>query len=401
MKPVKKKRTKFALERNMARAEEVEKLLKAWFVEEVYYPNWLAKVVLVKKSNGKWRMCVDFTDLNKACPKDSFFLPCIYVLVDSMAGYGLLSFMDVFSGYNQIYMHPEDHEKTAFITDRACTATKSCPLKAPPIFPSSHYKSLDRTKAVSVSITETIPEWQRSIVEYLEKGILSLNKKLATQMRIRAVRFTIVNGTLYKRGFMMSLLKCISKEEGDYVLREIHERICDSYSGARVLTHKVVRVGFYWPNMSRDSIMGGSLTMNHSKNGVPSTNYYSFPGHPQVNGQVEATNKTIFKILKKKLGDQKGDWADDLLEVLWAYRTMKRTPTDETPYALAFDTEAVIPAEITIATKDPAEGKLAPNWEGPYRVIEYRRAGAYYLENLERKALPRPWNAEYLKKYFV
>ncbi|XP_059458240.1 uncharacterized protein LOC132187819 [Corylus avellana] len=128
VKPVKQKRRKFAPERNEAIAEEVEKLLKARFIEEVYYPDWLANVVLVKKSNGKWRMCVDFTDLNKACPKDSFPLPRIDALVDSTAGYGLLSFMDAFSGYNQIYMHPEDREKTAFITDRGLYCYKVMPF---------------------------------------------------------------------------------------------------------------------------------------------------------------------------------------------------------------------------------------------------------------------------------
>ena len=70
------------------------------FIQEVYYPNWLANVVLVKMANGKWRMCVDFTDLNKACPKNSFPLPRIDQLVDSIAGHKLLTFMDTFSGYN-------------------------------------------------------------------------------------------------------------------------------------------------------------------------------------------------------------------------------------------------------------------------------------------------------------
>ena len=73
-------------------------------------------VVLVKKANGKWRMCVDFMDLNKACPKDSFLLLRIDQLVDSIAGHKLLMFMDAFSGYNQIKMAEEDQEKTAFIT---------------------------------------------------------------------------------------------------------------------------------------------------------------------------------------------------------------------------------------------------------------------------------------------
>jgi hypothetical protein len=128
MKPVKQKRRKFAPERVEAITVEVEKLLKAQFIEEVYYPDWLANVVLVKKSNGKWRMCVDFTDLNKACPKESFSLPRIDALVDSTSGYELLSFMDVFSGYNQIIMHPEDREKTTFITDRGLYYYKVMPF---------------------------------------------------------------------------------------------------------------------------------------------------------------------------------------------------------------------------------------------------------------------------------
>jgi hypothetical protein len=116
MKPVKQKIRKFTPKRVEAITVEVEKLLKAQFIEEVYYPDWLANVVVVKKSNDKWRMCVDFIDLNKACPKDSFPLPRIDALVDSTSEYKLLSFMDAFSGYNQVLMHPEDRKKTAFIT---------------------------------------------------------------------------------------------------------------------------------------------------------------------------------------------------------------------------------------------------------------------------------------------
>lgn len=95
-KPIKQRRRTFAPERNQAIAEEVKKLLEAGFIREVDYPEWLANVVLVKKSNNKWRMCVDFIDLNKACLKDSFPLPRIDLLVDSTSGHELLSFMDVF-----------------------------------------------------------------------------------------------------------------------------------------------------------------------------------------------------------------------------------------------------------------------------------------------------------------
>ncbi|RDX85065.1 hypothetical protein CR513_33786, partial [Mucuna pruriens] len=87
------------------------------FIREVQYPSWLANVVMVRKANGRWRMCIDYTDLNQACPKDSYPLPSIDRLVDGVSGYALLSFMDAYSGYNQIQMHPQDEEKTAFIID--------------------------------------------------------------------------------------------------------------------------------------------------------------------------------------------------------------------------------------------------------------------------------------------
>ena len=92
--------------------------MEADFISEVFYPDWLANVVMVKKINGKWRMCVNFTDLNKVCPKDNFPLPRIDQLVDSTAGHKLLSFMDTFSGYNQILMDEEDQEKISFITSQ-------------------------------------------------------------------------------------------------------------------------------------------------------------------------------------------------------------------------------------------------------------------------------------------
>ena len=99
-KPVRQKKRVFAPERDNAIKEEVQKLTLAKFIREVYYPDCLINVVMVKKGNGKWRMCVDFTDVNKVCPKDSYPLPRIDQLVDSMAGHRLRSFMDAFFGYN-------------------------------------------------------------------------------------------------------------------------------------------------------------------------------------------------------------------------------------------------------------------------------------------------------------
>ena len=128
-KPVQQRRRAFDLERDQAVTEEVTKLLTTSFIQEVYYPDWLTNVVLVKKANEKWRMWMDFTDLNKACPKDSFPLPRIDQLVDSITRHKLLTFMDAFSGYNQIKMAEEDQEKTAFITSQGLYCYKVMPFK--------------------------------------------------------------------------------------------------------------------------------------------------------------------------------------------------------------------------------------------------------------------------------
>ncbi|XP_077221935.1 uncharacterized protein LOC143855747 [Tasmannia lanceolata] len=115
-KPKKQKLRKLKTEWELKVHDEVKKLLEVKFIQVVEYPEWLANIVPVPKKDGKVRMCVDFRDLNKASPKDDFPLPNIDLLVDNTAGHALLSFMDGFSGYNQIKMAPEDMIKTAFTT---------------------------------------------------------------------------------------------------------------------------------------------------------------------------------------------------------------------------------------------------------------------------------------------
>nr|KYP55078.1 Retrovirus-related Pol polyprotein from transposon 297 family [Cajanus cajan] len=117
--PIAQRRRKAGEERKAAIEAEVGKLLYARFIREVHYTTWLANVVMVKKSNGKWRMCTDYTNLNKACPKDAYPLPNIDRLVDGAFGHKFLSFLDAYSGYNQIRMHLQDEEKIAFITETA------------------------------------------------------------------------------------------------------------------------------------------------------------------------------------------------------------------------------------------------------------------------------------------
>nr|GEX72529.1 reverse transcriptase domain-containing protein [Tanacetum cinerariifolium] len=114
--PIRQKKRGQAPERTKAIQAEVEKLVEAGIMREVYYHDWLSNPVMVKKHDGSWRMCVDFTDLNKACPQDCYPLPEIDWKVESLCGYPFKCFLDAYKGYHQIQMAAADEEKTAFHT---------------------------------------------------------------------------------------------------------------------------------------------------------------------------------------------------------------------------------------------------------------------------------------------
>ncbi|KAG9447255.1 hypothetical protein H6P81_013383 [Aristolochia fimbriata] len=131
VRPVKQSQRRFRPELVPEIEKEVDKLIAANFIREVKYPTWIANIVPVKKKTGQIRVCVDFRDLNKACPKDDFPLPITELMVDATTGHEALSFMDGSSGYNQIWMDPKDEELTAFRTPKGifCYKVMSFGLK--------------------------------------------------------------------------------------------------------------------------------------------------------------------------------------------------------------------------------------------------------------------------------
>jgi hypothetical protein len=131
-KPIKQRLRRFSADKKEAIKKEIAKLLAARFIREILHPDWLANPVLVQKKNtAKWRMCVDYTDLNKHCPKDPFALHRINQIVDSTTGSALLSSLDCYSCYHQIALKEEDQSKTSFITPFGayCYKTMSFRLK--------------------------------------------------------------------------------------------------------------------------------------------------------------------------------------------------------------------------------------------------------------------------------
>jgi hypothetical protein len=127
--PIRQKLRRFTPDKREAICAELARLVAARFIREVLHPEWLANLVLVlKKNKVDWHMCIDYTDLNKHCPKDPFGLPRIDQVVDSTTGCSMLSFLDCYSGYHQISLAKEDEEKTAFITRSEPSAIPPCCL---------------------------------------------------------------------------------------------------------------------------------------------------------------------------------------------------------------------------------------------------------------------------------
>nr|XP_017239371.1 PREDICTED: uncharacterized protein LOC108212150 [Daucus carota subsp. sativus] len=291
------------------------------------------------------------------------------------------------------------------------------------------------------------PNWMTPILLYIQQGIQPEDTKAARALRAQAAHYSIIGSRLYRRSYLAPLLKCLDCPESEYCMLEIHEGICGSHSSGEALAHKVLRQGYYWPNLKKDchdyvrrcpkcqifstlpqqpavpplfilspipfdtwgmDIMGpfptarGGLrflivavdymtkwaeakAVPHitapvcrkffheyvvTRFGIPRvlitdngrqfvdrefeeylTSYLiqhkrSSVAYPQSNGQVEVTNRTLLRSLQKNLEDQKTLWAEELPNILWAYRTDVRKPTGESPFRLAFGTEALTPVEI-------------------------------------------------------
>ena len=219
--------------------------------------------------------------------------------------------------------------------------------------------------------------------------------------------------------------------------------------------------------ISDNGLQFNSRAFRNFCRGLGIINRYSTSAYPQSNGQAKAINKTILNGMKRRLDGAKGNWAEELPNVLWAYRTTPHRSTGKTPFSLTYGAEAVIIAKVNLCSaridgfnpvqnemmmverldlleeyreaavirlaeyqqklaqrynrdvnarefdagdlvlrravgnmRDTNTGKLALTWEGPYRVTSIAGAGAYYLEDLDKRPLPQPWNVHNLKKFY-
>ncbi|GKV37551.1 hypothetical protein SLEP1_g45572 [Rubroshorea leprosula] len=236
--------------------------------------------------------------------------------------------------------------------------------------------SFQKPKMMEISTNPDTPSWTDPIISFLRDGTVSANKHEEMRLRKKASRYTLVHGALYKRSFSLPLLRCLSPYEAEYALHEVHEGVCGSHISARTLAHKILRQGYYWPNMYKDAtqfiqrcskcqffthlthqpakeltdlvapwpfaqwgldLLGpfmkgiyGILNQIVADNGTQ-FNCSSFRDfcssygiklqftsvyHPESNGMVESVNKAILEGIKPRLEQHKARWVDELNNVL-------------------------------------------------------------------------------------
>ncbi|XP_034202328.1 uncharacterized protein LOC117617156 [Prunus dulcis] len=205
--------------------------------------------------------------------------------------------------------------------------------------------------------------WMSPIYLYLTKGTLPEDKAQARKLRYRSARYTVINDVLYKRGYTTPYLKCLTAEQGEDILREIHSGVCGDHSGSRSLAYKVFRQGYFWPTMHQDANTlvkrcdkcqrFGNVPHIPAEPLTPIVSPWPFAQWgldligpmPQGKGQAKYAVVAV-DYFTKWLDKAKGAWPEKLPEALWAIRTSYRTSTGETPFSLAFGSEAVVPVEI-------------------------------------------------------
>ncbi|GJR17116.1 reverse transcriptase domain-containing protein [Tanacetum coccineum] len=273
---------------------------------------------------------------------------------------------------------------------------------------------------VNVVIEEEGPTWMTPIRDYLEKGKLPEDPVDARTLMEKIGNYTIEDGVLYRKSYLVLLMRCVGPLHANYVIREVHMGSCEMHDGPRQVVAKAINLGYFWPSMYRDArelirgmdIVGplpegpgrvkylivvidyftkwmeakplatitGKQVVNFAYDnifcrfGIPATividNGTQFTNdpfkkwaeklmvklictsvyHPQWNGAVERVNKSLLRGIKTRLEKGGSAWAEEVPNVLWAHRTMKKTNNGKTPFSLTYGIEAVIPAEIGMPT---------------------------------------------------
>ncbi|GKV43113.1 hypothetical protein SLEP1_g50447 [Rubroshorea leprosula] len=399
-KPFKQPPRRMSLEVTLKVKEEIEWLWKVGFIRTSKYVEWLSNVVPVVKKNGKFRICVDFKNLNLTTPKDKYPMPIADLLVDSAARHRILSFMDGHSGYNQIFIVEEDIPKAAF---RCPGAIGTYEWVVMPF----GLKNVGATyqRAMNAIFHDMI---SRFMEIYIDDMVVKSN-----EVEEHLGHLKLAFERMRKYGLKMNPLKCaFDVSVGNFMGYLVHER------GLEVGQNKARAVIEAQPPRSKKELQRflGQLDFNCTNNqaeyevliiglevlvelkweeakpmkkvdqiditkflkeeiihrfGLPETVtldqgtvfvgaqveafakemgfmlLISIPHYAQANGQAEVSNKIMINLLEKMVDDNPRRWHELLFDTIWAYRTSQKSSTKVTPFSLTYGHDVVLPMELS------------------------------------------------------
>nr|GEX95707.1 reverse transcriptase domain-containing protein [Tanacetum cinerariifolium] len=433
--PIRQKKRGQAPERNKAINEEVKKLVEADIMKEVHYHSWLSNPVIVKKHDDSRRMCVDFKDLNKACPKDGYPLPEIDWKVESLRGYPYKCFLDAYKGYHQIKMAEEDEEKTAFITSQGILSELQM-LTAP-----KEKKELIMYQAAAKEAISAVLMTERDgkqVPVYFVSRALQGPKINHTPMEklILALRFELGEHdiqyrtkTSVKGQILADFIVERSKDDAPDTPMEDREELPDPWifftngsscidgSGAGLIITNPEGMKFTY-DLSKCGLKTSgqpgkwnlhSQGVKHDQ--VPRKVYEYLtegilPEEKKKARTVRRKTGRYVVINESKLKPRRGNqgtvevknknWVEEVSHVLWAHRTMIKSSNGETPFSLTYGAEAVIPTEIGMPTLRTAEVDMVKNNVAlgiSLDLLEEKREQAVIQEAMNKAKMEGYYNA--------
>nr|GEY35887.1 hypothetical protein [Tanacetum cinerariifolium] len=393
--PVRQKKKGQAPERARAIQAEVQKLVDARIIREVYYHDWLSNPVMIKKHDGSWRMCVDFTGLNRAYEEKTAFLTGQGVYCYTKMPFGLKNAGATYQrlmdrafesqvGRNiEVYVDDlvvKSHTEAEMATTRklprrqqlkknrrrfslmarrvwtgqeqdSYVAKEDNMIKYLEIvrglvsgFTTFSISQVPRSKnkqvdALSKIASTSFAHLSKQIADYLKEGVLPGDNKEARKLRLKARQYELMEGD-----DRSSWLRCVGPLQTDYVMREIHEGSCSMHAGPRSVVAKAIRLGYTAPSRGTPVVSDP----DHGSKWVEAKAVATITG-----GQVKkfVWDNIVCRFgIKARLGEGNKNWVEELSHVLWAHRTMIKSSHGDTPFSLTYGTEAVIPAEIEMPT---------------------------------------------------
>ncbi|XP_070040705.1 uncharacterized protein [Nicotiana tomentosiformis] len=424
--PVKQNKRKQGSFKHQLIHDEVQKLLKIGSIREVKYLYVLANTVVVPKKNGKWQVCLDYTDLNKACPKDLFPLPHIDQLINSTAGHEMFSFLDAYTGYNQINMDPLDEVKTSFITYSGTYCYKVMPFALKNV--GATYQRLVLANFVADFSTNLVPEVEKKLQVFTgsNSGTWILFTDGSSNVKGAGLGIVLIplSGEIIRQA-----IKCypITNNEAEYeaviaglklarelgieqiVIKSDSQLVVNLMQGTYI--EREARMQQYlekaW-ELVRQFQSWKVVQIPREENGKANALANLASVAEITNAENDIVIHLFHSVLdqdknEKRLEESKGKWPKVLQGVLWAYRTTTKTSTDETQFLLVYGTEALIPVEIgepstryTHATEVLNEEEMRTN----LNLLEERREAPLIRMAAQKHMIERYYNKKANMRYF-